>query len=209
MLYSYTLSEIRENINTGIEYEIALFYVLLSIKPNEQSQVMKAIQERWEGIGFTKGLTGYLKENMATLFENEANLLLKEATDSSSNGSFETVVFPLVRRVFSRLLANDIVSVQAMNMPIGKLFFILPVTSERKWEGEGDGAEGSHYGLMGYDRIERNHRSGDTYDGALRQRYYLPDEVVNVDESGNTPEVVHFFKKSLHIPIKAFNIQRL
>lgn len=48
MLYSYTLSEIRENINTGVEYEIALFYVLLSIKPNEQSQVMKAIQERWD-----------------------------------------------------------------------------------------------------------------------------------------------------------------
>lgn len=48
MLYSYTLSEIRENINTGVEYEIALFYVLLSIKPNEQAQVMKAIQERWD-----------------------------------------------------------------------------------------------------------------------------------------------------------------
>lgn len=48
MLYNYTLSEIRENINTGVEYEIALFYVLLSIKPDEQSRVMKAIQERWD-----------------------------------------------------------------------------------------------------------------------------------------------------------------
>lgn len=163
-----------------------------NIATGKQAEARKAIQERWESIGFTKGLSGYLKENMATLFENEANLLLKEATDSSSNGSFETVVFPLVRRVFSRLLANDIVSVQAMNMPIGKLFFILPVTSERKWEGEGDGAEGSHYGLMGYDRVERNNN------GAIRQRYYLPDEVVNIDESGNTPEVVKFFKKSLY-----------
>lgn len=172
-----------------------------NIATGKQAEARKAIQERWENIGFTKGLSGYLKDNMATLFENEANVLLKEATDSSNSGSFETVVFPLVRRVFSRLLANDIVSVQAMNMPIGKLFFILPVTSERKWEGDAeniDGATGSHYGLMGYDRVERNHRSGDTYDGAVRQRYYLPDEVVNIDESGNTPEVVHFFKKSLY-----------
>ena len=173
-----------------------------NIATGMQTEARKAIQERWEGLGFTKGLSGYLKENMATLFENQASLLLTEATDSQNSGSFETVVFPLVRRVFSRLLANDIVSVQAMNMPIGKLFFILPVTSERKWErGEDglDGTTGSHYGLMGYERTERNHRdSGDTYDGATRNRYYLPDEVVNIDASGNTPEVVQYMKKSLY-----------
>ena len=54
MLYSYTLSEIRNNTNTGIEYEIALFYVLLSIKPNEQSQVMRAINERWDASKIKK-----------------------------------------------------------------------------------------------------------------------------------------------------------
>jgi hypothetical protein len=32
-----------------------------------------------------------------------------------------------VRRVFSKLLANDIVSVQAMNLPIGKLFYFVPM----------------------------------------------------------------------------------
>ena len=169
-----------------------------NIANNAQAEARKAIQERWEKIGFTKGFDGYMKTNMAILFENEANTILNESTDATNSGSFETVVFPLVRRVFSRLLANDIVSVQAMNMPIGKLFFILPVTSERKWEwgpnGEGDfdGATGSHYGLMGYDRVERNK------DGEIRQRYYLPDEVVNVDESGNTPEVVKYMKKSLY-----------
>ena len=164
-----------------------------SIATGHQAEARKMISERWENLGFTKGLNGYLKDNMATIFENEASLLLNEATDSSNSGSFETVVFPLVRRVFSRLLANDIVSVQAMNMPIGKLFFILPVTSERRWEMDENGnTTGSHYGLMGYDRVERNN------DGAIRQRYYLPDEVVNIDESGKTPEVVHYFKKSLY-----------
>jgi len=167
-----------------------------NIATSAQQNARKAIMERWENIGFTKGLDSYLKSNMSILFENEANMLLNESTDANNSGSFETVVFPLVRRIFSRLLANDIVSVQAMNMPIGKLFFILPVTSERKWEQASedtiDGATGSHYGLMGYERVERNN------DGAIRNRYYLPDEVVNVDESGNTPEVVQYMKKSLY-----------
>jgi hypothetical protein len=33
--------------------------------------------------------------------------------------------------VFSKLLANDLVSVQAMNLPIGKLFYFIPKTSDR------------------------------------------------------------------------------
>ena len=167
-----------------------------NIATGKQAEARQMIQERWENLGFTKGLDGYMKTNMSILFENEANVILNESTDATNSGSFETVVFPLVRRVFSRLLANDIVSVQAMNMPIGKLFFILPVTSERKWEEASgdtiDGMTGSHYGLMGYERVERNNN------GEIRNRYYLPDEVVNIDESGNTPEVVHYMKKSLY-----------
>jgi hypothetical protein len=89
------------------------------------------VQEKWEGLGFLEGLKGHVKENIAQLYENEASHLLNESTTADSSGSFETVVFPIVRRVFSKLLANDIVSVQAMNMPIGKLFFFVPQTSSR------------------------------------------------------------------------------
>jgi hypothetical protein len=45
------------------------------------------------------------------------------------------VVFPIIRRVFSKLLANDIVSVQAMNLPIGKLFYFIPKIQERDGNG--------------------------------------------------------------------------
>lgn len=163
-----------------------------NISTGKQAEARQLIRERWEGMGFTKGLDGYLKDNLATLYENEANMMLNEATDAQNSGSFETVVFPLVRRVFSRLLANDIVSVQAMNMPIGKLFFILPVTSERKWEQDENGEwEGSHYGLMGKKGIDRR-------TGKEVNTYYLPDEVVNFDEEGVGPEVVKYFKKSLY-----------
>lgn len=44
MLYSNTLNEIAENINTGIEYEIALFYKLTSA--TEQKSISTAIDKR-------------------------------------------------------------------------------------------------------------------------------------------------------------------
>ena len=161
-----------------------------NIDYNAQKQIREQVQSRWDSLGFTEGLPeGVIKENIATLYENEAKYLLHEATAADNSGSFETVVFPIVRRVFSKLLANDIVSVQAMNLPVGKLFFILPVTSEREWtapEGSDvesgdifDGTVGRHKGLMGYDRTNRNK------DGRQEPRYYLPDEVIN-DLSADT-----------------------
>ena len=154
-----------------------------NIELNAQRKIRESIQNRWDQLGFTEGLEGTLKENIATLYENEAKLLISEASDASQSGSFETVVFPIIRRVFSKLLANDIVSVQAMNLPVGKLFFILPVTSEREWalpedvtDPEAgdiyDGTTGRHKGLMGYDRVNRNK------DGRVEPRYYLPDETI-------------------------------
>lgn len=98
---------------------------------NHLADVRKKVQSKWDSTGFLAGLDGHVKENIAQLFENQAGSMLTETTGSASSGSFETVVFPIVRRVFSKLLANDIVSVQAMNMPIGKLFFFVPKTSSR------------------------------------------------------------------------------
>ena len=197
-----------------------------NIELEAQRKQREEISRRWTDIGMLDNTDGQLKENLAVLFENQAKFILTEATGADNSGSFETVVFPIIRRVFSKLLANDIVSVQAINLPVGKLFFILPVTSERQWEGLGpdgelqDGATGSHVGLMGYDRVNKNKQ------GAVEPRYYLPDEVVNgiqnrwVDTVTGTeydtieaaqlagveptqlrkvgPEVVRFFQKSLY-----------
>jgi len=117
---------------------------------------LKVIKEdkinKGDRLGFLEGLKGHLKENVAQLYENQASHLINEATSDSSSGSFETVVFPIVRRVFSKLLANDIVSVQAMNLPIGKLFYFVP-----KIQGYSGGtvtdtlgiASGDHYAPVG------------------------------------------------------------
>ena len=151
-----------------------------SIELNAQKKIREDIQNRWDKLGLVEGLDGHIKETVATLYENQAKHLIYEATASDNSGSFETVVFPLIRRVFSKLLANDIVSVQAMNLPIGKLFFIKPVTSEREWDMKNglEGSTGSHHGLMGYERTDRNNN------GDIVNRYYLPDEVVNGANAG-------------------------
>ena len=91
--------------------------------------------KKWDELGFLEGLGGHQKDNIAQLYENQASYLINEAAISDASGSFETVVFPIIRRVFSKLLANDIVSVQAMNLPIGKLFYFVPKIQNRNGSG--------------------------------------------------------------------------
>ena len=190
--------------------EILNSSVFGNIEIEAQKKIRNDINERWDRLGLCEGLDGHLKETVSTLYENQAKHLIYEATASDNSGSFETVVFPLIRRVFSKLLANDIVSVQAMNLPIGKLFFIKPVTSERKWNFQAedkvsDGDTGSHYGLMGYERQNR-HYNGEDFDEndertwKTKNRFYLPDEVVKPvqTEEGTEPKVTQYMKKSLY-----------
>jgi len=89
------------------------------------------ISQKWTKLGLLEGLKGHVRDNIAQLYENQASYMLNESTTASNSGAFETVAFPIIRRVFSKLLANDIVSVQALNLPIGKLFYLNPKVSVR------------------------------------------------------------------------------
>jgi len=84
----------------------------------------KAVAANWEQSGLLEGLNGIKKTNIAQLLENQAKHMLSEVTLDSSAGRFDTVAFPIVRRVFSRLLANEIVSVQPLALPSGLLFYM-------------------------------------------------------------------------------------
>jgi hypothetical protein len=132
--------------------------------------------KKWDELGFLEGLDGHQKDNIAQLYENEASFLINEAAVSDSSGSFETVVFPIIRRVFSKLLANDIVSVQAMNLPIGKLFFFVPKIQER--------SSGSHYAPYGWPNTTDAQGAGyNTGAVNLYDRFYEDD-----GGTGNSPE---------------------
>lgn len=121
--------------------------------------------KKWDDLGFLEGLEGHQKDNIAQLYENQASYLINEAAVADASGSFETVVFPIIRRVFSKLLANDIVSVQAMNLPIGKLFYFIPKIQDRN--------SANHYPPYGYPNP-----TGQTTDGysdsarSLYDRFY-------------------------------------
>jgi len=86
-----------------------------------------ALLEKWERTGLLEGLGDDAKKNgMARLLENQASQLLKEASTMSAGDveGFASVAFPIVRRVFGGLIANDLVSVQPMSLPSGLIFFL-------------------------------------------------------------------------------------
>jgi len=142
---------------------------------------LKVIKEdtinKWDKLGFLEGLKGHMRENVAQLYENQASFLINEASSTSDTGAFETVVFPIVRRVFSKLLANDIVSVQAMNLPIGKLFYFVPNIQSYETE---TSTTGIHYAPYGSPNAaaDQTPNSGYDYNNTkdLYDRFYEGNE---------------------------------
>ncbi len=86
-----------------------------------------AILNKWEQTGLLEGLTTDRDKNyMSRLLENQAKELLREASSMAGGDveGFAAVAFPIVRRVFGGLIANDLVSVQPMSLPSGLIFFM-------------------------------------------------------------------------------------
>jgi hypothetical protein len=86
-----------------------------------------ALLNKWEKTGLLEGITNDSQKNgMARLLENQAKELLREASSMAAGDveGFAAVAFPLVRRVFGGLIANELVSVQPMSLPSGLIFFL-------------------------------------------------------------------------------------
>lgn len=92
-----------------------------------------AVLSKWEQTGLLEGLADEREKNtMARLLENQAAQLLKESSSMAAGDveGFAAVAFPIVRRVFGALIANELVSVQPMSLPSGLIFF-LDFTTDR------------------------------------------------------------------------------
>lgn len=86
-----------------------------------------ALLNKWQRTGLLEGLTDDRKRStMARLLENQAKELLRESSTMAGGDveGFASVAFPIVRRVFAGLIANDLVSVQPMSLPSGLIFFL-------------------------------------------------------------------------------------
>jgi hypothetical protein len=102
------------------------------IRQRHMGATHQRLTEKWNRTGLLRGLQGYNRENMSVLLENQAAQLLREtntlgngagATSGNING-FQNVAFPIVRRVFGGLVANELVSIQPMSLPSGLLFYL-------------------------------------------------------------------------------------
>tara|TARA_Y100001937_G_scaffold106097_1_gene147467 strand:+ start:4114 stop:5889 length:1776 start_codon:yes stop_codon:yes gene_type:complete len=97
------------------------------IQTRNLQQEGDALLEKWERTGLLEGITDENKrQGMARLLENQAAQLLKESSSMAAGDveGFASVAFPIVRRVFGGLIANDLVSVQPMSLPSGLIFFL-------------------------------------------------------------------------------------
>jgi hypothetical protein len=87
----------------------------------------QALLNKWSQTGLLEGISDERqRSSMARLLENQAKELLREASSMAAGDveGFAAVAFPIVRRVFAGLIANDLVSVQPMSLPSGLIFFL-------------------------------------------------------------------------------------
>ena len=107
------------------------------IRARHMGTTHQRLTEKWNRTGLLRGLQGYNRENMSVLLENQAAQVLKESNALGSGGTlsagpgstsgiagFQNVAFPIVRRVFGGLVANELVSIQPMSLPAGLLFYL-------------------------------------------------------------------------------------
>jgi hypothetical protein len=105
------------------------------IRGRDVSAENSRLVEKWGRTGLLRGLDGVHRENMARLLENQTSNLLREANALSAGGGslssgagdirgFSNIAFPIVRRVFGGLVANELVSIQPMSLPSGLLFYL-------------------------------------------------------------------------------------
>lgn len=84
----------------------------------------RRIASKWAKTGLLEGLDEKKAGMVARLMENQLKQFLKEASSTADIIGFQNVAFPIIRRVFAGLIANELVSVQPMSLPAGLLFYM-------------------------------------------------------------------------------------
>jgi len=97
------------------------------VERNRKKETTRLVN-KWEKTGLLEELNesrrNPARSNMAVLLENQTAELIKEASQVSDIKGFQNIAFPIVRRVFGGLIANELVSVQPMSLPSGLLFYL-------------------------------------------------------------------------------------
>ena len=94
-----------------------------------------SLVQKWEPVlegidsDYTRRVTAQLLENQAKAiidekFRNIDEAISSAATTTGQLGTFQKFAFPLVRRVYPKLLANSLVGVQPMQGPVSQVFYL-------------------------------------------------------------------------------------
>jgi hypothetical protein len=127
-----------------------------------------ALLTKWERTGLLEGLGNDRKrQSMARLLENQAKELLRENSSMAGGDveGFAAVAFPIVRRVFAGLIANDLVSVQPMSLPSGLIFFLDFVFSPNL--GDSTGPQVDRFGNLANKSIYGTNQVGSQITGGV------------------------------------------
>ena len=103
---------------------------------NTPKLISNEVVEKWEPV--LEGIkSDYDKRVCAQLMENQAKSFISERLDEETPfgggnavnsvgqlGTFQKFAFPLVRRVYPQLIANNIVGVQPMQGPVSQVFYL-------------------------------------------------------------------------------------
>jgi len=92
-----------------------------------------SMEDRWAPV--LEGIDDdYKRKVCAVLLENQAKAIVSERVDEvvgtdapttvGKLGTFQKFAFPLVRRVYPQLLANNLVGVQPMQGPVSQIFYL-------------------------------------------------------------------------------------
>lgn len=114
--------------------QFTLQQLAAGIKDRNEGANRTRLVEKWSRTGLLRGLDGYKREVMSQLLENQAAQVLRESNALSTGGGavassgqiqgFTNIQFPIVRRVFGGLVANELVSIQPMSLPSGLIFYL-------------------------------------------------------------------------------------
>jgi hypothetical protein len=106
---------------------------LLDASPiRKQKEESAKLVAKWDKSGLLEGMENdWQRSGMAVLLENQARQLISENSKTSPNAGagvgdeeWSGVALPLVRRVFGNIVAQELVSVQPMNLPSGLVFYL-------------------------------------------------------------------------------------
>lgn len=123
-----------------------------------------SVIERWSASGILPDVYDVpkidpIEEPKVLIFEILTSAYYGENFFDRKPEGFETVAFPLVRRVFSQFLAQDLVSVQPLAAPTGLLFYMDTKLSESNRKSE---TKQKNINSSWSDSLWNNDRWGDT-----------------------------------------------